>query len=236
MLGLRHLGCVSIVAIALLAAAPASAQSFSEEFEDITTLSGDGWAFDNNSTGIGSTSWAPSPVEMSPRNLGEFQGNSTVFPAYSGAATGYIGTNYNATTGASTISDWLLTPAVTIQNGDTVSFWTRTTTGSSWPDRLQLRMSLNGASTNCGAGPEDVGDFTTLLLDVNPTLAVGGYPEVWTQYTATIAGVAVPTQGRFAFRYYVTNGGPSGSNSNYIGVDLVEYGAVPVELQSFDVE
>jgi hypothetical protein len=33
---------------------------------------------------------------------------------------GYIADNYNATTGANTISDWLIAPAVTIQNGDTV--------------------------------------------------------------------------------------------------------------------
>lgn len=222
---------------AALSASPVLAQSFSEEFEDITTLTGAGWVFDNNSTGVGTTSWAPLVESMNPRDRGaDFQGNDTVFPAFSGAPTGYIADNYNATTGASTISDWLITPAVTIQNGDTVSFWTRTTTGSSWPDRLQLRMSLAGTSVNCGTLPEDVGDFTTLLLDINPTLASGGYPEVWTQYSATITGVGAPTQGRFALRYYVTNGGPSGSNSNFIGVDLFEYGAVPVELQSFSIE
>jgi hypothetical protein len=52
-----------------------------------------------------------------PRGGADFQGNDTVFPAYSGSPTGYIADNYNATTGASTISDWLMTPAVTIQNG-----------------------------------------------------------------------------------------------------------------------
>ncbi|HSL19477.1 MAG TPA: choice-of-anchor J domain-containing protein [Methylomirabilota bacterium] len=234
-MGIRTFVIVGIAAA--LCASPVLAQSFTEEFENITTLSAAGWAIDNNSTTIGSTSWGPIAEGMTPRDRGaDFQGNDTVFPAFSGAPTGYIGDNFNATTGVGTISDWLMTPVVTIQNGDTVSFWTRTATGSSWPDRLQLRMSLAGTSVNCGTGPEDVGDFTTLLLEVNPTLAVGGYPEVWTQYSATIAGVGAPTQGRFAFRYYVTNGGPSGSNSNYIGVDLFEYGAVPVELQSFSIE
>jgi len=233
---MRRLVLVATVALFALAAAPVFAQSFTEEFEDITTLIGAGWAYDNNSTGTGTTSWAPLVGEMTTRGAGEFQGNDTVFPAYSGAPTGYIADNYNATTGASTISDWLMTPAVTIQNGDTVSFWTRTADGSSWPDRLELRMSLAGTSVNCGTLPEDVGDFTTLLVEVNPTLATGGYPEVWTQFSATVAGVAAPTQGRFAFRYYVTNGGPSGANSNFIGVDLFEYNSVPVELQSFSAE
>jgi hypothetical protein len=52
----------------------------------------------------------------------------------------------------------------------------------------------------------------------------------------TISGVGAPTQGRFALHYYVTNGGPSGSNSDYIGVDLFEYNAIPVELQSLTIE
>ncbi len=52
----------------------------------------------------------------------------------------------------------------------------------------------------------------------------------------SISGVAAPTQGRFAFRYYVNDGGPSGNNSNYIGVDLFVYGEVPVELQSISIE
>ena len=223
-----------VICTLLAVAGTAAAQSFSEEFEDITTLGAAGWAVDNNSTGTGTTSWGPIAAGLEARGTGEFQGNTTVFTAYSGA--GYIADNFNATTGASTISDWLMTPAVTIRNGDTISFWTRTPTGSIYPDRLQVRMSLNGASVNCGTAPEDVGDFTTLLLDINPTLASGGYPEVWTQYTATITGVAAPTQGRFAFRYYVTDGGPTGNNSNYIGVDLFEYGEVPVELLSINIE
>ncbi len=110
-----------------LCASPVFAQTFSEEFEDITTLEAAGWAFDNNSFGVGSTNWGPLPTENPLRaGEGDFQGNSaSTFPAYSGAPDGYIADNYNATTGASTISDWLITPMVTIQNGDTVAFWTR---------------------------------------------------------------------------------------------------------------
>ena len=69
----------------------------------------------------------------------------------------------------------------------------------------------------------DVGDFTTLLLDINPTLVVSGYPDVWTQYTITLSGLPPAASGRIAWRYFVTNGGPSGANSNYIGIDTVEY-------------
>ncbi len=62
-----------------------------------------------------------------------------------------------------------------------------------------------------------------MLLEVNPTLAAGGYPEVWTQYTATLSGIPGGATGRIAWRYFVTDGGPSGANSNYIGIDTVEF-------------
>ncbi|MBI4917235.1 MAG: choice-of-anchor J domain-containing protein [Acidobacteria bacterium] len=226
---------IALTFVWVLAAVPAAAQSFSQEFDDITTLPAAGWAWDNNSTAVGTASWAPLTANLLLRGSGEFQGNTTVFPQNTG--TGYIGDNYNATTGASTISDWLMTPAVTMMNGDTLSFYTRCPDPSDYPDRLQVRLSLNSASTNVGTLPEDVGDFTTLLLDINPTLAAGGYPNTWTQYTITVSGLPGLQTGRFAFRYYVTNGGPSGANSNYIGLDtLVFTSASPVELQNLQVE
>jgi len=72
-----------------------------------------------------------------------------------------------------------------------------------------------------------VGDFTTLLLDINPTLASGGYPQAWTQYVITLSGLGGPTSGRIAFRYFVTDAGISGSNSDYIGIDTLKITAVP---------
>ncbi len=183
---------------------------FNEDFATVSPLP-TGWASQNLSNPVGTTTW--------------FQGNNTVFPSQAGAATAYIGANFNSTTGAGTISTWLFTPNVTIKNGDVFTFYTRRTT-SAFPDRLQVRMSLAGASTNAGTTETSTGDFSTLLLDINPTLTSTGYPSVWTQYTITISGVAAPTSGRLAFRYFVTNGGPSGANSDYIGIDEVVYNSV----------
>jgi hypothetical protein len=184
--------------------------SFSEGFDDITTLPAAGWALINNSAPVGTTSW--------------FQASATApFPAHSGTATSYIGANFNNTAGTGTISNWLLTPETALANGHTMSFWTRVPAASSWPDRLEVRLSTNGASQDIGTTATSVGDFTTILLSVNPDLTVGGYPDVWTQYTVTISGLAAPTTGRIAFRYFVTGGGPSGNNSNYIGIDSFEY-------------
>ncbi|MHB1357623.1 MAG: choice-of-anchor J domain-containing protein [Anaerolineae bacterium] len=180
--------------------------SSGQSFDDVTNLPG--WAFVNNSSPLGLLDW--------------FQGNGSVFPSHSGAASAYIAANYNNTSGG-TISNWMMTPEMALVNGGTFSFWTRTETGSSYPDRLQVRLSTAGAGTDVGNGAEAVGSFSTLLLDINPGLAVGGYPEVWTQYTITLSGIPAGTTGRLAFRYYVTNGGPVEANSNYIGIDTVEY-------------
>src|SRR5205085_6656010 len=81
----------------------------------------------------------------------------------------------------------------------------------------------NGASSNVGTTATDVGDFTTLLLDINPTYTLTGYPNVWTQFTVTVSGVPSLTTGRLAFRYFVENGGPTGANSDYIGIDTFQF-------------
>lgn len=209
------------IATALLLACgsgPIHAQAFTENFDDITLLAGNGWFLQNNSAPVGITSW--------------FQGTSVAgggpFDAYNGAANSYIGANFNSTTGSSgIISTWLLTPNRTFRNGDVLVFYTRKPAtpsgGTDYPDRLEVRLSTNGASTNVGAAGNNVGDFTTLLLSVNPTLVAGGYPYSWTQYTITLAGLPAPTSGRVAFRYFVTGAGPTGANSDYIGIDNVVY-------------
>ena len=181
-----------------------------EGLNDITTLLPNEWVVKNNSqVGAGHTDW--------------FQGNSTVFPSQSGTPDSYIGANYNNTVGADTISNWLVTPLLTLQNGAQLSFWTRTVTIPQKPDRLQVRMSTNGTSQDVGYHPMDVGDFATLLLDINPTYTLTGYPVVWTQFSVTITGLGGPTAGRLAFRYFVENGGADGANSDYIGIDTLQY-------------
>jgi hypothetical protein len=201
----------TVSAVSLFACAGlAQAQAFSQHFDDITTLTTTGWVMQNNSVAGGSQpTW--------------FQGNATVFNAEQGGPSAYIAANYNNTTGTNTISNWLLTPAVTLHNGDTLSFWTRTVSTPAYADRLEVRLSTTGSGSNVGTLPDDAGDFTTVLQTVNPTLTTSGYPSAWTQYTVTLSGLTGTPTGRFAFRYYVPLGGPSGSNSDYIGIDEVNY-------------
>ena len=184
------------------------AQAFTENFDVVPVV---GWTTQNNSVPIGSVA-------------GWFQGNTAVFVSQAGAPNSYIGANFNNTTGTNTISNWLIAPNRTMNNGDVYKFWTRTTTANPFPDRLQVRLSTAGASTNVGVGNTAVGDFTTLLLDINPAYDTGGvYPETWTEFTITISGLAGPTSGRIAFRYFVEMGGPTGDNSNFIGIDTFSY-------------
>ena len=184
---------------------PVATQVFNQSFG--ATVPPAGWAAQNNSVAGGLTGW--------------FQGNTGVFGANS--APDYIAANFNNTSGNNTISNWLFTPGVTLKNGDKFSFYTRTTSGL-FPDRLQVRMSTNGNSTNVGTTPTSVGDYSTLLLDINPTYTGTGYPTSWTQYTLTMSGLpAAGISGRLAFRYFVEGGGPAGANSDYIGIDDAVY-------------
>ncbi len=183
--------------------------SINEGFEDITTLPGAGWFAQNNSSPLGTTGW--------------FQGNTSVFSAHAGPANSYLAANFSNTAGAGTISNWMLTPEIDFGIGAELSFFTRRTT-SQWTDRLEVRLSTNGSSTNVGSGPSDVGDFTTLLTSINPNLVAGGYPDIWTQFILNNSdGIPTSGTGRIAFRYYVTSGGPAGDNSDYIGIDTVTY-------------
>lgn len=186
-----------------------SAAILSQGFEDVTNLVAGGWFFQNNSNGMGSTTY--------------FQGNSSVFNAYDGNPTDYLGMNFNSANSVlpRTISNWMLTPELQLENGCIVSFYTRAPI-SNYPDRLQVRLSTNGISTNVGSSETSVGDFTILLEDINPTYTVGGYPEAWTKYEITLSGLSGIQNCRVGFRYFVEEGGPSGSNSDYIGIDRVE--------------
>ena len=191
----------------------ANAQAYSESFNDITLLAGNGWSMQNLSSPVGSTNW--------------FQGTAVSgggpFDAYNGAANAYIGGNYNNTGNTGTISNWLMTPNRTLRNGDVFTFYTRKASPDMYADRLEVRLSTNGASTDAGTNATTVGDFSTVLLTINPTLVLNVYPIVWTQYTITISGLPAPTSGRIAFRYFVTGAGLSGTNSDYIGIDQVDY-------------
>lgn len=117
-----------------------------------------------------------------------------------------------------------------------ISFYTRSNMISTtvYPDRLQvLRSSINNSS-NVGTSATSTGDFTTLMLDINQSQTTVGYPLLWTQYSLLIAGLSSNVTGRFAFRYFVTNGGPSGANSFIMALDDVVYSPFVVGVNTIE--
>jgi hypothetical protein len=225
---------IRLASIALLSAMAslgvAAAQQLTEGFEG--TFPPTGWIVRNQSTTIGTNTncW------------NQFTG-ATPWAAHGG--TSHTGANFNCTTGANTISGWLISAQIpNFQNGNQIMFWTRKAATDTFPDRLEVRICLDSAPGSCGlagstgATSTDVGSYTTLVRSVNPTLVTGVYPTTYTMFSDTLAGLpAGPNPGRVAFRYFVTSGGPAGANSDIISIDdVVVTDTVPVELMSFEVD
>lgn len=197
------------LALSLSFSGTAAAAALTENFDQGVPAE---WTVKNLSTSAGSTSW--------------FQGNQDIFTAQSGAANTYLAANFNSGADYSNLSTWLILPTSSYHNGDTLSFFTRTSVLDSLADNLEVRFSQVGG-TDVGASDNSVGTFTTLLLAINPNLQTGGYPAEWTQYSVTLDGLAGATTGAFAFRYAVTDSGVLGNNGDYIGIDTVQITAVP---------
>ncbi len=165
---------------------------------DLTTA---GWVRTNQSTSASRTLWTvasytpvvvsatvnPTPFQTQADTTGQTcpipngqDGTPNTF-----ALVNFTSTSSSLTSGA-TIGNWLISPVVTVQNGDVISFYTRlgkysATNAAFYADNLQVRMCTNGAAT------------------VDPSTG--------------------PTAVKIGFRYFVTNGGPNGSNSDIIGID-----------------
>lgn len=192
-------------------------QSHTQEFDNIAAATTAGWKFVNLSEShtTGTFGWV----------------NATGFTPYSG--TGCIYAGYEANNGDGLISVWAISPKVTLQNGDKIAFYTLTLNdytdpANVYPDRMQLRVSpFEGDAID--DDPTAVGGFTMNLVDVNPTLSATlptAYPSTWTKFEGTVSGLTKPVLGRYAFRYFVADGGTAGSNSNGILLDKVTYTSV----------
>lgn len=198
------LSALSVLAMSL----SVNAQAYMEGFE--ATNLPTGWDTVNLSSPKGTV-----PAWFNSANL--------TTPPAAAEGTDFFMSNYQTTTGNNTISTWLFSPTRTFNNGDVFSYYTETLGDGSYPDRMEVRMSTSGTSTNVGTTNTSVGVFTVVLNTINPTLTSTGYPQTWTKYSHTISGLTGPTSGRIAFRYFVTNGGPTGANSDAIGLDSVYY-------------
>jgi hypothetical protein len=202
-------------------------QSFVEEFDTATAAVARGWQFVNNSD---------------PKGSGVWQDGGSIpphFNAYSnkGRKAGFIGADYLSTSAEKgTISNWLISPSLTMQNGDRIIFYTRAwqafdgvSDTTDFGNSRQLRMNPLNDSADVGTASGN-GSFSKILLYINPDLvyssvlhpAVFAYPSQWTRFIVTVTGLNAPLKSRFGFRYYVTDGGSNG-NASGIGIDSVAY-------------
>jgi hypothetical protein len=230
--------CITVICIVQAckkdeAPAPAApSYSWVEEFDTLANALNRGWVVVNNSRPLGSSSWIQGEYFI------DGKGGLGGYPAASYTYSGqdFIVCTYNANSGSGSISAWLVSPETSMKNGDEITFYTRTLAEpATYPDRMQVRLS-SGSSVAVGSGPvadtsvgSATGNFSTLLLDINPTLALSGataYPgTAWKQYTLTVSGLP-PTivKRRFAFRYFIpSDAGATGTNGQGIGLDKVAF-------------
>jgi hypothetical protein len=135
-----------------------------------------------------------------------YQGTTAVFNAYNGPTTGYVAANYNVVTSANNIDSWMITPANNVTAGDSLVFFSRSATGSIFPDSIRVMYSAAGSTTPEGTWTE-LGRFKSNTAGAWERRAFGAPSS-----SAT---------GRFAIRYNVVDGGPLGNNSDFIGIDAL---------------
>lgn len=196
------------VLAALLSALPAtpSAQAaFFEGFNNktVSDLTAEGWSFRNQSSPVGQLGWRPDD------RIQPYEGTHyLVTDGYcmGGGGTGVVGSN------------WALLPAMAGQvAGDPLVLYLSEGWSSTRGDVLEVRYSPSGG-TSTGAGPNEVGSFTTLLETfVYNTLGA------WAPHTITLPG-----PGRIALRYYVPNGRAASMYVDALSVGMPPAGSLPM--------
>jgi hypothetical protein len=194
-------------------AGSAAAQArFAENFDNVgptnigqdgpQNLINQGWIFRNQSYPRGARSWHDGYLP----EVG-------AWPAPQ-SGPGYIAVESNSTDFfGGRVSNWAILPRLSGQRaGDILTFYALNMASSNVPT-LQVRCSPNGGS-NTGSGADTVGDFTQLLLDVNP-LPVGG----WNLYRVTLPGY-----GRVALRYFIKAACNFACFGAYTGIDSLNVG------------
>ncbi|MBE0538067.1 MAG: DUF4397 domain-containing protein [Ignavibacterium sp.] len=172
--------------------------------KDGSSLFFDNFNGDNSVAGLQTRGYTVLNVDGGGTTDPWFQPTGTQFPAYEGPTTGYVAANYQGANGF-LIDQWLISPQVTVTAGDTLSFWHRSIDNNPFDDSIYVKLS-----TTAGITPGDF-DITWGRYLVSET--------GWARWTGVF-----PVSGtvRFAIQYYHTNGGVSGTYSNFFGIDLLE--------------
>ncbi len=151
-----------------------------------------------------------------------FTGNPAVFPAFNGDPDDYAGGNYQSAGSLGNIDNWLVLPDLDVVAGDSIQFYSRAPTGSTFPD--SIRVMYNPTNNTLPSDPNWI-ELGRFKVNTAGTWELRGFEAPTTNFSA-----------RFAIRYNVVNGGLNGLNSDYIGIDglaVIGGGVLPVELTSF---
>jgi hypothetical protein len=211
---------------------PPADASFTESFDNFSESLEKGWVNINKSSPLGPVLYdvAEAPNFGSPNyvviyhpkweqaqlTLDSLQFPNAPFPGryWKEAFRSFLGANgYAATSEANTLvwsnghtaNSWLISPQVSIKNGDKISFYTYCNGNAS----LELYVNPSG-TTNVGDGDiANSGDFVGQSLVTIPNKATNPgavYPKEWTKFEATVKGLSDgAVNGRFAFRYLRQN-------------------------------
>jgi hypothetical protein len=189
--------------------------NFSENFDTLVSTSfgqpgppeliSRGWIFRNQSSPLGYLGYYASADDGTAHS-----GSRSIVADFEGSTGRFSG-------GA--VSNWALLPAIPNQvAGDTFAVYAVARMTWNVPPRFQVRYSPSGA-TGTGTSATDVGDFSQLLLDVDPVPAAG-----WTGYN-----VALPGNGRLALRFFVPDTLPVFTEGNtWLELDTLSVGPPPM--------
>ncbi|TMI63623.1 MAG: hypothetical protein E6H07_12680 [Bacteroidetes bacterium] len=203
----------------LLTPPPISDQSFSEEFETTSGATGNGWTFINKSSPIGAGGWIGGTFAPT---LPLFSGSGYAY-SFNTVAQGDAGYTIE-----STISNWIVSKPIMLQNGDKIVFYTNSLTLDLTATGLELRMNKHNNGTNVGDG-DDPGDFDETLTTVNTFQTVNAadsYPTTWTRFEGTVRGLNKPVEGRIALRYFVPHNYQYNAATTIVAVDRFTYTSV----------
>jgi hypothetical protein len=180
---------VVAAAMAVVGASASAAVVLDEGFESVASL---GWTQTN--------SGAP--------GAGWFQGESAVsFPAAAGSDDSFLAANFADT--ATSISDWIFTPVLSLAKESTIAFKVRALGSIGYLDTVEVYFSASGASTSPG-------DFALLGTYASAT------DEGWVDQSYALT--TDYASGRFAFRYVVADTATAG---DYLGIDSLTISTVP---------
>jgi hypothetical protein len=203
--------------------------SYHEEFDSMQRVINLGWKGVNLSNPLGGDSWQQGSYIVNATKGGPFV-STIASHSYKASANEHAFAPYTVGADLSFINCWLITPPLSMKNGDVISFWTTTSSTVAYPDRMQVWLNPTNESTNVGRSDAETGDFTVKMLDINPNLSFSpyptGYPTTWTKFELTISGLpngTIPQKHRVGFRYFVKNGGPGGAVSDQIGIDDFDF-------------